>query len=79
VVLSGIFAESPAEFYLYVDYVSFPEDVLGEVSNSSKGIKIHSRLLLCAKLGLQEWGHVLPLRCKSDNRWLGIPLRQVSH
>ncbi|KAH3950765.1 hypothetical protein HBI56_205850 [Parastagonospora nodorum] len=79
VVLSGIFAESPAEFYPCVDYVSFPEDVLGEVSNSSKGIKIHSRLLLCAKLGFQEWDYVLPLRCKSHNRWLGIHLRQVGY
>lgn len=78
-VLSGILAQSPAEFHSCADYVSYSEDILGEVSISSVGIKIHSRLLTCAKLDSNEVGYVLPLSCKLGSHSLAVHLRQVGH
>lgn len=49
-VLSGVLARSSAEFYPCIDYVSFPEDVFGEVSISNVGVKFRIRPLLCANI-----------------------------
>jgi len=64
-VPSGIFAESPAEFYFCVDYCNDPEDDSGEALYSSKGIKVSACLLLCSKLGMRERGYILLLSYKS--------------
>jgi hypothetical protein len=78
-VLSGVLAESTAEFYPCVDYISNPEDIYGDVSISNVGIKIQTRLLLCRNRYTDELNYVLPLSCKSGTQLLGIHLRQAGN
>ncbi|KAH7067907.1 hypothetical protein FB567DRAFT_508899 [Paraphoma chrysanthemicola] len=76
-VLSGVLATSPAEFYSCLDLVTPADDTIPDVSISSFGIKLRTRLLLCPILGTDEEGYVLPLNCMSGSRHLGIHLRQI--
>jgi hypothetical protein len=72
-VLTGIFADSPAEFYCCGDYRSNREDSLSEMSMTSIGIKVHIRLLLSPL----THSYILPLGCMLGDQYLGIVLRQV--
>jgi hypothetical protein len=72
-VLTGVLADSPAEFYCCGDYRSNPGDPLNEMSITSIGIKVHIRLLLSPL----AHSYVLPLGCMLGDRYLGIVLRQV--
>jgi hypothetical protein len=76
-VLSGVLAESTAEFYPCVDYISNPEDIYGDVSITNVGIKIHTRVLLYRRKNTEAVSYVLPLSCRSGDQSLGIHLRQA--
>jgi hypothetical protein len=76
-ILSGIFAQSPAEFFDCREYERSVQDDVREFSASNVGLKIRARLLLLAQDDPISQIYMLPLYFSLSGVRLGLQLRKV--